>query len=651
MTQSAEHIIQRRVVDITVGEQSLADAVLDHIGEEWATAFDSADDQLFGDICPARETIVIDRLEISLGALAPDCQPEDLLFEYKRALEESVQAELSEANISAVTPAPADLPKGKTLAALIFLETGQLPWWWKMPHQPDEPSTPPETSDILSKAFMAFCEEQPSAANEWLQSMPAPVVVKARCIMQFGEAAVQALLVAVNVASKGPLASPGEKVREQGVLHAAGLRAGGDNPEEGLNSLASDAWTGDASAIDASASDVATSDVATSDVATSDVAANAESTPGQKSEAEHRTDTLGAEHKVAKEHAETEAEKSGFDKVDIVEYRAEEPQSDIFARENDEAGLKSSTAGEDAAAGATTNVELPISQDGGVRLNTIVTSSAGEVVVQDGNNAAGEQIPDRRYEDKPLLDTVDELPENLPENLPEKRSGKAQSETGANHTKITTETPPQSLFDPTTVKPDVSPQPIERKNQKEKNSQLEKLQATRERSSEKVAEIAIENAGLVLVAPFLPTLFDKTDYLTEGDWKDPEMKVRAMHLLEYVATGEADPPEYLLTLNKLMCGADMQKPVPRSLVLTAKEKSEADNMLVAVISHWAVLGSTSISGLRTSFLTRRGLLSEDEDHWLLRVEKRPFDMLLDSIPWGYGRVMLSWMPKTLEVEW
>ena len=74
-------------------------------------------------------------------------------------------------------------------------------------------------------------------------------------------------------------------------------------------------------------------------------------------------------------------------------------------------------------------------------------------------------------------------------------------------------------------------------------------------------------------------------------------------------------------------------------------------MLQAVITHWKILKHTSISGLRESFLKRDGILRKKETGWLLQVERKTLDVLLDSIPWGFSTVLLPWNPQPLFVEW
>ncbi len=164
----------------------------------------------------------------------------------------------------------------------------------------------------------------------------------------------------------------------------------------------------------------------------------------------------------------------------------------------------------------------------------------------------------------------------------------------------------------------------------------------------------VQNAGLVLLAPFLPQLFTRCGWLTGDDFVDDNARHRAIQLLHYLATGETDGYEFDLTLNKVLCNQPLYRPVPRQMHLSANELTEADELLRAAISHWSVLKNTSLAGLRETFLQRAGKLSaRDDGGWQLTIERKTVDILLDRLPpgWGYAVISLPWMPKLLFVEW
>lgn len=163
--------------------------------------------------------------------------------------------------------------------------------------------------------------------------------------------------------------------------------------------------------------------------------------------------------------------------------------------------------------------------------------------------------------------------------------------------------------------------------------------------------VFIENAGLVLLWPFIGRCFTMLGYTEKGLFKDMGMANRAVHLLQYMATAEEQVPEYLLVLNKLLCGIPVFEAVERDVVLTAQEKEEADALVRAVIGNWDKMNKLSVPAFRDSFLKRSGRLIENETSWTLRVDQISYDMLLDTLPWTIGMIKLRYMEKVLYVEW
>jgi hypothetical protein len=159
----------------------------------------------------------------------------------------------------------------------------------------------------------------------------------------------------------------------------------------------------------------------------------------------------------------------------------------------------------------------------------------------------------------------------------------------------------------------------------------------------------VEDAGVVLLHPFIQVLFaefaisrkDGTGLLL------PDMAVQTLHYLVY---GNASFQAHRLAAIRCLCGLD-ENYVVQEIDLPPELKSECDQLLSSVISHWKVLKKTSVEGLRVSFLQRMGLISNEEDHFKLKVEKQSYDLLLDHLPWSYSIVKLPWMLKPVYVQW
>jgi hypothetical protein len=188
------------------------------------------------------------------------------------------------------------------------------------------------------------------------------------------------------------------------------------------------------------------------------------------------------------------------------------------------------------------------------------------------------------------------------------------------------------------------------KKELEQQKEEEKKKAEEE-NAEDPGTIYINNAGLVLLHPFLSTYFTRLEMLEKGDFISEEARHRAVHLLQYLVYGTEKNEEQDLVLNKILCNMPVEEPVELEIILTEKEKTISTELLNAVIIQWEKLKNTSIEGLQTSFLQRQGGLVKNEENWTLRVEQRGYDVLLHTLPWGVGMVKTPWMSEIIYVEW
>lgn len=171
----------------------------------------------------------------------------------------------------------------------------------------------------------------------------------------------------------------------------------------------------------------------------------------------------------------------------------------------------------------------------------------------------------------------------------------------------------------------------------------------REEHPEAQEGIYVENAGLVILHPFLPQFFSALGIVDHDQLLQPD---RALSLLHFLATGRTVAPEYELVLPKILCNVALGTPAESQMELTTTEQEEAVALLDAVIRHWQVLRNTSPDGLRGAFLLRPGKVSlRDDGDWFLQIESHTYDMLLDQLPWSLSMVKLPWMGPLLRVEW
>lgn len=166
-------------------------------------------------------------------------------------------------------------------------------------------------------------------------------------------------------------------------------------------------------------------------------------------------------------------------------------------------------------------------------------------------------------------------------------------------------------------------------------------------------DFKVENAGLVLLAPFLPILFGRLGYLTEDrrGFVSKEKQIRGLFLMQYLVTEQSEAYESDLVLNKILLNYPLSDPLPREVELTNDEKVIAGQLLGSAKSNWRQLNNTSDNGFRDTFLKRQAMLKEEPDNWVLTVETKAYDVLLDSIPWSFSIVKLPFQDKLIRVNW
>ena len=166
--------------------------------------------------------------------------------------------------------------------------------------------------------------------------------------------------------------------------------------------------------------------------------------------------------------------------------------------------------------------------------------------------------------------------------------------------------------------------------------------------------IPISNAGLVILFPFLPMLCMRLNMLSQDrrSFNSNESKVRAIFILQHLmASEDREYDEKDLFLNRLLINYPFNEPLPKRMELNQDELNTIDSLLEAAKANWEKMRNTSMRGFQEAFLRRAGFIEKTEREWVLTVEERAFDILLDSIPWSYKLVRLPWMENILKVNW
>jgi hypothetical protein len=143
------------------------------------------------------------------------------------------------------------------------------------------------------------------------------------------------------------------------------------------------------------------------------------------------------------------------------------------------------------------------------------------------------------------------------------------------------------------------------------------------------------------------------------EFVDPELKLfaseqarnQAIALLSFLVEGDPEPPEWRLALAKVLCGLSPLAPWRLNDPLMPEVLAEGERLLQAVIAHGDLAAELDVEDLRQLILRRPAVLTSRTGVWLLQVERRPEDRLLERFPWGWSWIRLPWMDHPLQVEW
>ena len=163
--------------------------------------------------------------------------------------------------------------------------------------------------------------------------------------------------------------------------------------------------------------------------------------------------------------------------------------------------------------------------------------------------------------------------------------------------------------------------------------------------------VSVYNAGMILCWPFFGRFFAALGLVEQGKFKGQQAEERAVQLLQYLATGLTDFEEWDLSLNKVLCGVPMNTPISPSFVITLEEEEMVNKLINGTIFNWEKMRGTRLETFRETFFMRTGMLYEKDNRWELIVERKAYDLLLDTLTWNITMINLSMMKKRLNVQW
>lgn len=176
-----------------------------------------------------------------------------------------------------------------------------------------------------------------------------------------------------------------------------------------------------------------------------------------------------------------------------------------------------------------------------------------------------------------------------------------------------------------------------------------RLQTSEDFVKEVESGITINNAGLIIVWPFLSTLFSKLNLLENQGFKDDFSTQKAILATQYLVQGNQDYLETELMLNKILCGVALDYYIDTDIKLTENELGICDMALKAVVQQWEQL--KTVASLREFFLQREGVLQQKEMEYNLRVKEETRDILVKFISWNLSIIKTTLMETRLVIFW
>lgn len=159
----------------------------------------------------------------------------------------------------------------------------------------------------------------------------------------------------------------------------------------------------------------------------------------------------------------------------------------------------------------------------------------------------------------------------------------------------------------------------------------------------------INNAGLILLHPFLKAFFMDCQLMDENEKiVDADLAVHALHFL---STKEEKAFDFEFVFEKYLIGLSQGTTIAREVEISNEIKEKTDKLLGALKENWTRLGNTGLDTIRNEFINRNGKLVIEAHSNHLFVDRKAQDVLLDSIPWNISLVKLPWQKRHLFVNW
>ncbi|OCA54284.1 contractile injection system tape measure protein [Photorhabdus namnaonensis] len=160
----------------------------------------------------------------------------------------------------------------------------------------------------------------------------------------------------------------------------------------------------------------------------------------------------------------------------------------------------------------------------------------------------------------------------------------------------------------------------------------------------------VSNAGILVLWPILPALFNQLGLFEEQKFIDRQAQFSAVDCLDYLIWGTKEEQSERKVLNNVLCGLIADE-ITESVPLEPEKQLIATQWLDEAINQLPAWKKLSRNDARQLFLQRPGELLINELEIKITVQHQPFDVLLADWPWPLNIARLPWMNRSLLVDW
>ncbi|NHB91620.1 contractile injection system tape measure protein [Photorhabdus cinerea] len=160
----------------------------------------------------------------------------------------------------------------------------------------------------------------------------------------------------------------------------------------------------------------------------------------------------------------------------------------------------------------------------------------------------------------------------------------------------------------------------------------------------------VNNAGILILWPMLPVLFNQLGLLEEQKFIHRQAQFSAVNLLDYLIWETEEIPTERKILNNVLCGL-MADENSESIPIEPEKQLITTQWLDAIITQLPSWKKLSRNNVRQLFLQRPGELRFNEQEINITIQHQPFDALLTDWPWPLNIAKLPWLDRPLRIDW